>query len=124
MSENQIPEDLRQFILSACATVPHLEALLLLRREAPRTWNTADIARNLYIDERTAAVVLRDLTSIGLAVADDTTAAYHYAPSSDGNAQLVDRLADLYAHALVAVTNLIHGRSAQLFADAFKFRKE
>jgi hypothetical protein len=104
--------------------VPHLEALLLLRGDEQRRWSTSLMARRLYIDEPSAAAVLNHLTEIGFVAFEAEAAAYRYAPASPAQSEMIDRLADLHAHALVAVTNIIHGRSAQLFADAFKFRKD
>ena len=55
MGESQIPEDLRRFILNSIPSVPHLEALLLLRHDPQNTWNAPVIAQRLYIDEKSAA---------------------------------------------------------------------
>jgi hypothetical protein len=123
VGESQIPEDLRRFILLSIPSVPHLEALLLMRRDPQRSWNAAAMAQGLYIDEHSAAAVLAELAAGDLVVGDSAAATYRYAPPPP-LAEMMDRLADLYARALVTVTNLIHGRSAQLFADAFKLRKD
>lgn len=124
MSESQIPEDLRRFILTSFPSVPHLEALLTLRRDPQTAWNVQVVAQRLYTDEKSAATVLDELVAARLVTCQPTTAVYRYAPATPAQSQMVDRLADLYSRALVAVTNLIHGRSAQMFADAFKFRKD
>ena len=122
MDEAVIPEEVRRFIVTCFPSVPHLEALLLLRRDPAVAWDPARLARRLYIDDKTAADVLRDLTTCQLAAGNDPATGYRYEPGA--NAEMVDRVAQLYARALVAVTNLIHGRNAQLFADAFKLRKD
>ena len=82
------------------------------------------MAQRLYIDEKQAADVLADLTAEGLIAYDEITASYRYAPADATESEMIDRLAELYSRALVAVTNLIHSRSAQLFAEAFKLRKD
>jgi hypothetical protein len=123
VGETQITDELRRFILVSFPSVPHLEALLLLRRDPQRGWIAPTLARNLYIDERRAADVLRELAAVEL-IAADAHGDCRYAPASPALRDLVDQLADVYAHALVPVTNIIHGRSAELFADAFKLRKE
>lgn len=105
-------------------SVPHLEALLLLRGDSHRPWNATQIAQRLYIDDAAATAILEHLTGVGLIARGPQSNAYRYAPSAPGQAEMADRLADLHAHALVAVTNLIHGRPAHLFADAFRFRKD
>ena len=121
MRKDQIPEDLRHFILDALPSVPHLEALLLLRAQQGIPSSADAIAKRLYVAEKTAEGVLRDLVATRLVAREDRS--YRYAPASLELARLVDRLAEFYAHALVAVTNLIHERAARIFADAFKFRK-
>jgi hypothetical protein len=123
VGETEIPDDLRQFILTAFPSVPHLEALLLMRSDADRPWSAAAMAQSLYIEEKGAAAILRDLAAAEL-VSDDGDGPYRFRPRSADSAMLVDRLAALYARALVPVSKLIHERAAQLFADAFKLRKE
>jgi hypothetical protein len=128
MSETAIPEEVRRFIVTSLPTVPHLEALLLLRSDAAAAWDSAALARRLYIGERNAARVLADLHDGGfLIVPQSRQPMYSYKPAVAAQAVIVDQLAEIYAHHLVEVTNLIHSRSAlgaQLFADAFKIRKD
>lgn len=97
---------------------------MLLRGDPHRSWNATQIAQRLYIDDAGARVVLEQLAAAGLIARDPQSNAFRYAPSAPAQAEIADRLADLHAHALVAVTNLIHGRPAHLFADAFRFRKD
>lgn len=120
-----IPEDVRRLILTSIPSVPHLEALLLLRAERNTTWGTALTARRLYISEKIAEQVLADLAEAGFIQPDSANPpGYRYAPGSTEQAEAVERLAIAYAHDLVEVTNLIHAKSAQLFADAFRFRRD
>lgn len=120
-----ITEDLRRFILTSIASVPHLEALLLLRRENGIDWDVGSLARRIYIAEKTARSLLGDLVEAGFVVtAHEDGSTYRYAPSTTEQADLLGRVADAYADNLIEVTNLIHGRSARLFADAFRIRKE
>jgi predicted transcriptional regulator len=125
VSADEITAELREFIVHTFPSVPHLEALLLLRRE-PRVQTVETMSARLYIDARAAARVLDDLVETGVAAreAADARTVYRYAPRSEAQARLVEQLDGVYAHALLAVTRLIHERSAQLFADAFRFRKE
>jgi DNA-binding MarR family transcriptional regulator len=123
---DDITDDLRDFIVRVLPSVPHLEALLLLRRDSQRVQTASDIAARLYIDRRAATNVLADLVAAELIACrhNRREATYHFAPKSAIQAARVDELEALYSHSLVAVTRLIHERSAQLFADAFRFRKE
>lgn len=126
MAGESIPEDIRRFILTSIPSVPHVEAMLLLRRKPNERWDTRRVGQRLYVNDRTAATVLRDLCEIGVLEATlDSSPLYRYRPSSDELRQLVDRLADVYNRDLVEVTNLIHSglnKKAQQFADAFIWR--
>ncbi|MBZ2209692.1 hypothetical protein [Massilia soli] len=129
MAQHAIPEDIRRFVLTSIPSVPHLEALLLLRA-APGPWSTAEVAERLYLGEKPATGLLDDLCQSGMAVAATTEGAqarYHYQPVSEFLRETIDSLADFYARHLVDVTHLIHSkhdRKAQQFADAFKWRKD
>lgn len=125
MSEPELSADLRRFILTSVPSVPYLEAVLLLRAEAGKEWDASQLARRLYVPERTGAELLDLLRSSGVGTPVGT-AGLRYAPALE-LADLLDRLAHAYATNLVAVTDLIHSRidrRAQQFADAFRFRKE
>ena len=125
MSDPELSADLRRFILTSIPSVPYLEAVLLLRAEPQKEWDASQLARRLYVPERTGADLLQQLRSSGVGAAVGT-ATVRYAPQAE-LADLLDRLAQAYATNLVTVTDLIHSRidrRAQQFADAFRFRKE
>lgn len=130
MAQPPIPEDIRRFILTSIASVPHLEALLLLRAGAAQDWLSSAVAERLYIGEKVAMHLLDDLTRAGmtaLAGKRDGQFVYRYAPASPALGATIDQLADLYTRHLLDITHLIHSkmdRKAQQFADAFKWRKD
>ena len=128
MNREPIPEDVRRFILTSITSVPHLEALLLLRSAPQQSWDGQTVAQRLYISEKAAKELLADLCAAGfLIVTERAPSLYRYHPHSDELREMINRLADAYAKNLVEVTNLIHsktGRKAQQFADAFKWRKD
>lgn len=132
MAQPAITEDIRRFVLTSIPSVPHLEALLLLRGGTGEAWSTAQLAERLYIAEKVAAGLLEDLCESGMAILVDAEAnaapvRYRYQPASEQLRGTIDNLADLYARRLVDVTHLIHSkldRKAQQFADAFKWRKD
>jgi hypothetical protein len=129
MNRSPIPEDLRRFILTSIPSVPYLEALLLLRADPGQRWTGEMLAGRLYTSERTAQGLLDELCRSGMAAPCPGPEAhrYCYSPSSEALRERVDGLADLYARHLVDVTHLIHStldRKAQLFADAFRLRKD
>lgn len=125
-----IPEDIRRFVLTSIPSVPHVEALLLMRAEEGRWWSAADVAQRLYVHEKTAAALVADLRQGGMAAmrtGDDGAELYSYQPASDFLRTTIDRLAELYGPRLLEITHLIHSkldRKAQQFADAFKWRKD
>ena len=124
MTSDFIPADVRQFIQAHIDSVSELEALLLLRKCADQDWTAQMVSKRIYIDEMAAARILERLAACGLCIVGD--GAYRYGWSGSGQAEIVDRLADLYARYLIPVTNLIHEKPAgiQKFADAFIFRKK
>lgn len=126
MTGQPIPEDIRRFILTSIPSVPHVEGLLLLRGAPNEPWDARRLGQRLYVNDQTAATVLRDLHEIGaLEASAQHPATYRYAPRADELRSLIDRLADVYTHHLVEVTHLIHSglnKKAQQFADAFIWR--
>lgn len=130
MEQQPIPEDIRRFILTSIPSVPHLEALLLLRANVQQGWRAETVAGRLYIRDRLAQQLLDDLCKAGMAapcLTEQESATYRYRPSSDALGSTIDQLAELYSKRLVDITHLIHSkldRKAQQFADAFKWRKD
>lgn len=128
---NQIPlsNDLRRFIHSI-ASIPHLEAMLLLHQAPVQAWDAGEITRRLYLNPELAIKMLSDLCVAGICEASpDQSGKFIYAPASNEIRELIDQLAHYYSCNLIEVTNMIHsrastGRRAQQFADAFKFDKE
>ena len=127
MNRPPLPDDIRRFVLTSVPSVPYIESLLLLRREAASHWNASLLARRVYVPEPQAAQLLEALEASGVAAkveGEDT--AYRYAPSPE-LAALLDRVATHYAGNLLAITDLIHSglnRRATQFADAFRWRKD
>jgi hypothetical protein len=120
-----IADDVRRFLLSSIPSVPHLEALLLAQREAHVEWTVQSMARRLYTNERTAREVLEDLAEAGFLVKHtEAPPAYRYGPPSPAQREIVERVAAAYSENLVEMAGLIHAKAAQLFADAFRLRKE
>lgn len=129
MTPMPLPDDLRRFILTSVASVPHLEALLLLRSLPEREWDSAAVAQRLYVAERAARKLLDELCTVGALVSSKThkNVTYRYWPRHPDLAVMIDRLALAYASNLVAIAGLIHSkidRQAQQFADAFTWRKD
>ena len=126
MSKTRIPDEVRRFILTSIPSVPYLEALLLLRAESARPWDSHRLAGRLYIGEGQAADLLQSMQQAGVTRRMED-GGFSYGPAQPELQVLIDALADTYAHDLVGVTDLIHSRidkRAQQFADAFRWKKE
>lgn len=126
MAVSNIPNDVRRFLMGAIPSVPHLEALLLLRAEPAEPWSAQHLARRLYLDEPSAARLLEDLAGAGLLRAGGDHG-YAFMPQDQARADVIATLDALYARHVVEVAELIHSsadRKAQRFANAFRLRKE
>jgi len=123
-----IPEQVAQFIVEKIDSVAELEALLLLRSSPEQRWTVETLARRLYIDVKQTAALLIDLCTQGFVVDDAAEpSSYRYRPRSEELRELLDRVAEVHAKHLLALTELIHSKPktrVQQFADAFKFRKD
>lgn len=127
MTDSLIPEDTREFILQTIDSIVQLEALLLLRANRELEWDVDAIAGRLYIKMEAVVPWLERLCNDGCLVSINATLLYRYQPRSTELEQSIDRLADVYAEQLVAVTHLIHSKPrtrVQKFADAFRLRKD
>lgn len=125
MSASNIPADVRRFLLAVIESVPHLEALLLLRADPLASWSSDAMAARLYIDESSASRLLTDLQARHLA--QHEAGHWRFDARDAEIVRIVDRLAGVYARHVVEVAELIHStsdRKAQRFADAFRWRKE
>jgi DNA-binding IclR family transcriptional regulator len=128
MSREAIPDDVKRFILTSIPSIPHLEALLLLRNNENLSWTSADVARRIYNSEKAAHALLQELLAAGF-VGDNGSDGqqYRYAPASDQLREMIGRLSQSYSRNLVDVTELVHSKinkRAKQFADAFIWRKE
>jgi DNA-binding IclR family transcriptional regulator len=127
MSRKDLPDEVRRFVLTSIPSVPYIESLLLLRREAASTWDAARLAERVYVPEAQAAQLLEALEASGVAArVSNEVNAYRYAPGPE-LAAMLDQVATHYAGNLLAITDLIHsglGRRATQFADAFRWRKD
>ena len=119
-----IPDEVRRFILTSVPSVPHLEAMLLLRGEPGTSWDAPMLSRRLYVTQGRAAELMQHLVEAGFVVPSPPCLIWRPSPEA---AQLVDELAAHYSENLLGVTGLIHSREdrrAHQFADAFRLRKD
>jgi hypothetical protein len=125
--ENGFDVDVRALILEKIDSIEHIEILLYLAAN-PDVPTTADaVAQKLRISADSAALRLADLAQKGLARASDTPPAYVFHPESERLAAAVAKLQAAYRERRVSVINLIFSKplaKIQVFADAFKIRKD
>ena len=123
MSEEPLPEEVRDLVLRHIDTVAQLEALLFFRERPAERWGAAAVANRLYAPAGDMAAALAGLCSDGFLVREGEL--YRYAPAPPYHAR-VDALAKAYARQLIPITHLIHSkpRNIRAFSDAFKFRKD
>ena len=122
MVDDVIPDDVRDFILRHIDSVAELEALLLLRANR-EPWDVPRTAARLYASQDQIKDVLTHLSADGLLVKENERFRYE---TSGEQADIIDRLAEVYRRNLIPVTNVIHTKPSRVreFADAFKFRKD
>src|SRR5205085_1023366 len=109
MTQPRIPDEVRRFILTSIPSVPYLEALLLLRAESQRPWDSHRLAGRLYIGENQALELLTAMQQAGVTRRLDN-GSFSYEPAQADLQPLIDQLAESYAQDLVGVTDLIHSR--------------
>ena len=121
-----IDPEVERFILDSIDTVPHLESLLLLHQSPALAWTVAELAARIYVNEKQAAGILEDLTRRSLvARVEQSPAKYQYAPRSQAQGALLDKVALSYRTQLVQVTRFIHSNasgSVRDFARAFRLK--
>ena len=128
MKPEVLTEDLRRLIVSI-PSIPHLEAILLMRRSGA-AWQPQQLAQRLYLSTERTAGILADLAGARIcAMEGDTDSSWRYAPSTAELDGLVASLERYYSQNLIEVTNMIHASlrrhsRIQEFADAFKWDKK
>jgi hypothetical protein len=126
MAGKAIPDNLRRYLLASSLTVPHVEAILLLRHDPQSVWDAQTLASRLYVPERRGKQLLDELVEMQIA-ASTNAEQFTYRPHNAELASLLDLLAGAYARQLVEITRLIHtaaSPAAEQFAEAFRFRKD
>ena len=123
MESSDIGEEVLRFIEQYIETVPHLEALLLMRESQPKCWSIEQLAARIYVPPATARTILDDLARHGLVSAQGDCHVFN--PQWDEQRQLLARVAGTYNKHLTRVATLIHARgsrSVRDFARAFKLK--
>jgi hypothetical protein len=124
MPPAEIPPDIEEFVLKYAQSVAYVEALMLLKHDPETWWESAALAKRLYITADEAGRILERICGDTFAV--EQNGRYRYGCPSAELAGTIERLEKLYRNALIPLTNLIHSNRpsrVQEFANAFKLRK-
>jgi hypothetical protein len=123
--KSPVPDDVHRFVLTSVPSIPYLEALLILRAEAAKSWSAGEVAKRLFVPTSLGEELLAQLSEAGLAMQGATEHSFRWNADTPV-AGMVDKLARIYAVNVVDVTELIHSRQerrALQFADAFRLRR-
>jgi hypothetical protein len=123
----ELPPEVRQFILEKIDSVPHLEALLLVwgRPEVP--WTDETLAQQLYLQPAIARRISQALMRRGWLKKAEPDNAFSFDSRWDPDGKFMQLLALTYRRQLVNVATLIHANASagvREFADAFNLKKE
>jgi hypothetical protein len=117
---------LRTFIQQRLTSVDQIEIVLLLMRDAARSWTAPEVAAAVGTPQESAAMRLFLLASSGLIVFEASgIPRYRYAVSDDATHALLTELSAMYAENPAAIAALVGAPPDPLrsFADAFKLKK-
>lgn len=114
-----------RFIEDRISSVPHLEALLLLWRERPKSWSAETLTERLWVKSDTANGILLDLARDGLITAVPGSKEFRYEPDPERD-ELLNRLSDQYRKDLIRISTMIHSKASSAvreFARSFEIKK-
>jgi len=127
MSDEVIPEEIKQFLLKNIDCVAQWEGLLMLWSDPSKEWNAKTLAQKVYTSEPEMNRLLAQLVSRDILVATPTPVLYRFQPKTQDLKRIISQAAGLYRQYLIPITHIIHSKSKsriQEFADAFKIRKD
>jgi hypothetical protein len=125
---DDIPFHVRQFLEERIHSVAQLELLLLLKKDAGRSWTAQQTSQTLAVPVEMTAAQLAELHIAGLlAVTAPLDPQFSYLPKSQELDELVGSLQKVYEERRVSVITLIYSKpvdKVRTFADAFRLRKD
>jgi hypothetical protein len=123
MSDEALPEDVKELVRRYIHSVAQLEALLFFHSRPGERWDVESLAARLYAGKIEMADALRSLGRDEFL--DDEAGLYVFAPRPELR-PVVDSLAKAYSRHLIPITHIIHSspRRIQAFSDAFRIRKD
>lgn len=121
-----LSDEVLRFLRTWIASVWALELLLLLRRRRERAWKIEDLIRELRGSIGIVTTALGELQNADLVTAEPD-GSFRYRPSTPELDDTVAAVAKAYADYPYAVSQAIFtapSHKIQLFADAFRIKKE
>lgn len=116
------------FILENIASVPQLEALVLLWNSRPVGWTCEELASRLYVPSDQVIPLLRDLIQRQLLTESSAEPRkYFYFARSTDQDEMMALVDAAYRRDVVQISTMIHSKvssAVQDFARAFRFKKE
>jgi predicted ArsR family transcriptional regulator len=117
-----------RFIMEQIDSVPHLEALLLLFNNRPRTWTADEMARSLYVRSEVASKILDNLVQRKLiSISPDHPGCYIYDPNDEEKNTLMESVDTVYRKEVIRISSMIHSKAPAGvldFARAFRITKD
>jgi len=126
MSNDQIPENIRQFIFACIDSVEQLEVLAMLHDQPEKDWTYLGLSQELRSTESSVEKRVRDLVDRRV-IHPISTDSFRFNPRSEEVRQVVHDLVGVYRLRPYRVMELIFSKpvnAMQSFADAFRFKKE
>ena len=124
---DDIPSEVRDFILAKVDSVPQLEALLLVSTQPGVTWTEDRFCQALYIDRASSMNLVAELLRRGWIVASADSEGYVFNKAWDPEGLFMEKLGHAYRTKLVRIATLIHSKASAAvrdFANAFDLKKE
>lgn len=123
MSDEALPEEVKELVRRYIHSVAQLEALLFLHKRPGERWDVESLAALLYAGKTEMVDALASLSKEGFLEGD--SGIFAFAPRSELR-PVVDSLARAYSRHLIPITHIIHNspRRIRAFSDAFRIRKD
>jgi hypothetical protein len=122
VSKNPIPHQLQQFIAEHVDSLEHMEILCLLSGRPEKSWQVAEVFREVQSSEKSVADCLRKFANRKLVI--EANGAYRLSPEKHA---LVSELAASYRERRVTIIELIYKPPTapiEDFAEAFRLKRK
>ena len=125
---DEIPDEIRGFIVGHIGSLVQLELLLLWAADPTKSWTPEEAAKALFVAPDATYGLLEAMRAQGLCITlSDDKARYCLAPASPQRRELFKSLAELYKTRRLTIIDLVFKgptEKYQKFANAFRFFKD